>query len=59
SVIGVTFLMGCKLLFKDSVPLASETNLHPPPFYTHKFTSPQRVLGKAKPIDAGGFNMLR
>src|SRR5207245_1763159 len=41
SVIGATFAMGCKLLFKDLV-LASEakTNLHPPHFYTPEFTSP-------------------
>ena len=47
SVIGVTFAMGCKLLFKDLVSLASETNLHPLAFYTLEFTSPHFYGGES------------
>src|SRR5579875_3587025 len=45
SVIGVTFLMGCKSPFhRIWFFLTSRTNLHPPHFYTHKITSPGRAL---------------
>src|SRR5579883_2936745 len=55
SVICVTFLMGCKLLSRIWFFLTSRTNLHPPPFYTQKFTSPSSGALSQQPEDLQSF----